>query len=133
LTRDSALRPPQQHREPPTLAELADRGFLTIREDASLFEVMTRLRGANVKVAIVRDGTANASGDSVRGLITKEQIANAVLDGVGLFSGEPDDDGYNRTANRGEGSSMRSAGSPRPRSRPVNDRVQARVQKTPSR
>jgi CBS domain containing-hemolysin-like protein len=131
LTRDSALRPPQHHQERATLAELADRRFISVREGTSLFEVMTRLRTANVRIALVTDGAANPSGDSVRGLITKEQIANAVIDSVELFSAEPDND--DQTANRREGGRSRSAGSPRSRRRALKDRVPARAEQQPSR
>ena len=42
LTRDSALRPSGQAEKPVTLADLADRRFVTVGEDMPLLDVMTR-------------------------------------------------------------------------------------------
>jgi CIC family chloride channel protein len=89
LTRDSALRPPRQCEKPLTLADLADRSFVTVREGTSLLDVITRLRTAGAPIALVTDGAGNLSGGSVRGLITKDQIASAMIDGMELFLEEP--------------------------------------------
>ncbi|HEV8060279.1 MAG TPA: chloride channel protein, partial [Gemmataceae bacterium] len=86
LTRDLALRPSQQQQKPVTLGDLADRKFITVGENAQLLEVMTRLRSAGVTVALVTDDTAKLGPGSIRGLVTREQIANAVIDGVEFFS-----------------------------------------------
>ena len=37
-------------------------------------------------VALVTDSTAKAPGEGIRGLIAKQQIATAVIDGMELFS-----------------------------------------------
>jgi CIC family chloride channel protein len=86
LTRDKALRPPGREGEPATLAERADRRFITVAEDAPLLDVMARMRAADVSVALVTDGSGAPSGRSVRGLVTKQQIASAVIDGMELFA-----------------------------------------------
>ena len=86
LTRDSALRPSGQPEKPVTLADLADRRFVTVGEDMPLLDVMTRLRAAGASVALVTDGTDKVLRRGVRGLITKQQIAGAVIDGMELFS-----------------------------------------------
>ncbi len=86
LTRDLALRPPAQQQNPITLGDLADREFITVDENAQLLDVMTRLRSAGVGVALVTDGPGSPGPASVRGLITREEIANAVIDGVEFFS-----------------------------------------------
>ena len=75
LTRDSALHPSEHDDKLVTLADLADRRFITVGEDMPLLEVMTRMRAAGASVALVADGSAALSGRSVRGLITKQQIA----------------------------------------------------------
>ena len=85
LTRDSALRPAQPL-DKVTLADLADRRFVTVGQDTPLLEVMTRLRDRRRSVALVNDGMDKVSGSGVRGLITKQQIASAVIDGMELFS-----------------------------------------------
>jgi CIC family chloride channel protein len=87
LTRDSALRPAVPSEKPIKLADLADRGYVTITEDMPLLEVMTRLHATGVSVAIVTDGASKVVVPGVRGLISKQQIANAVIEGMELFSG----------------------------------------------
>lgn len=89
LTRDLALRPAGHPGNARTLADLADRRFITVDENTPLLDVMTRLRAANVSVALVTDGAGNSPGAAVRGLITTQQIAQAVIDGMELFSEQP--------------------------------------------
>jgi CIC family chloride channel protein len=90
LTRDAALRPSRHEGNTISLADIADRRFIIVSENTPLLEVMTRLRAAHVSVALVTDGTATLLGGGVRGLITKDQIASAVIDGMELFSDELD-------------------------------------------
>ena len=71
----------------------ADRRLITVGENTPLLEVITRLRAAQVSVAVVTDGTGELTGASVRGLITKDEIATPVIDGIELFSEEPSNDG----------------------------------------
>lgn len=113
LTRDSVLRPLGQHGNPVRLADLADRRFITVGENTSLLEVMTRLRNANVSVALVADGVEELSGDSIRGLITKDQIASAVIAGMELFSEELSSDSHEQSANGGEQRRSSSNSTPR--------------------
>jgi hypothetical protein len=47
-----------------------------------ILDVMTRLRAAR---ALVTDVADKLSGDGIRGLITKQQIAGAVIDGMEPF------------------------------------------------
>jgi hypothetical protein len=84
---DWALPPSQQPEKPVTLADLADRRFVTVVEDTLLLDVMTRLRAAGASVAVVTNGTDKVLGAAVCGVITKQQIASAVIDGMELFSG----------------------------------------------
>ncbi len=89
LTRNSALRPAGSDGEPAsavTLANLAERRFVTVSEETSLLDVMTQMRAASVSVALVTDQSGKLSAGSIRGLITREQIANAVLEGMELFA-----------------------------------------------
>lgn len=86
LNRDAALRPSGHPEKPVTLADLADRRFITVGEGLPLLEVMTRLRAAGASLALVTDGTGKLSGSDVHGVITKQQIAGAVIAGMELFS-----------------------------------------------
>jgi chloride channel protein, CIC family len=116
LTRDSALRPSLQREKPVTLADLADRAFVTVGEDMPLLDVMTRLRAAGASVALVTDGTGTLSGGSVRGLVTKDRIASAVIEGMELFSEAPSTDGHEQRVDGRE----RSRSSSDNRVRPTN-------------
>jgi CIC family chloride channel protein len=87
LTRDEALRPSGQPERSVTLADLADRRFVTVDADKLLLDVIILLRAGDASVALVTDRTGKVSGDGVCGLVTKQQIANAVIDGMELFSG----------------------------------------------
>ncbi len=86
LTRDAELRPAEQATKRLTLAVLADPRFVTVCEDTPLLDVMTRMRAAGASVAVVTNGTGKTSAAGVRGLITKQQIANAVIDGMELHT-----------------------------------------------
>ena len=48
---------------------------------------MTRLPAAGASVAVVTNGTDKETGTAVCGVITEQQIASAVIDGMELFSG----------------------------------------------
>jgi CBS domain containing-hemolysin-like protein len=85
LTRDSALRPPGQEGGTVKLADLADRRYVIVGADTPLLDVLTRLRAAGASVALVADEPGSAAG-GIQGLIAKQQIANAVIDGMELFA-----------------------------------------------
>jgi CIC family chloride channel protein len=87
LTRDSALRPSQPPQKPIALADLADRKYIKVSEETPLLDLMKRLRDADVFVALVIGASGTTLDKSVRGLITKQQIASAVIDDMELFSG----------------------------------------------
>jgi len=86
LTREAVTRPSAQQEEAATLADLADPGFITVEEATPLLEVMTRLRAADATLALVTDGADRTSEESLRGVITKRSIADAVLEGMELFT-----------------------------------------------
>lgn len=66
-----------------TLGELAQRNFTVVREDAAIFEVITRMRRKRATTALVlgRDGDAS----KVVGIITREHIADSVADSISLY------------------------------------------------
>ncbi len=82
LTRDMAPRPAGTPEKPVQLADLADRRMVHVPEDMPLLEVMTRLRVGGASAALVTAG----SGQGIRGVITRQQIANAVMEGMALFA-----------------------------------------------
>ena len=80
------LRPSGNPKTALTLADLADRKFLTVGGDTPLHEVMIRLSAADADVVLVTDGSGSLSSGSVPRLITKPQVANAVIKELVVFS-----------------------------------------------
>ena len=72
LTRDSALRAPGLEEKPVTLADIAEKTFITVREGMPLLEVLTQMRAAGASVALVAEGSESVSGRNVHGLTFHE-------------------------------------------------------------
>ncbi len=89
LTRDISFRCRDLTEGPHMLREFADRSFITVGEDTPLLDVITRMRATNAAIAVVTDGIKGSMLESVRGLITKDRIATAMIDDMELFSEEP--------------------------------------------
>ena len=70
-----------------TLGELASPHFVIVREASIAFEVIRRIwaKGALMAV-VVRDGPAVPRGADIRGVITKEHVADSVADTVSAYS-----------------------------------------------
>jgi len=66
--------------------DLATRGYVTVSEDTTVFEVLTRMRRAHVSVALVKTNAPDPNRGVVIGVITKEQLADTVQAGVELFA-----------------------------------------------
>ncbi len=85
LTRSSVVRPSGNPHTSRTVAELADAKFIIVGEETPLHDVMTRAGTALVDVILVTDGFASASARTVRGLVTKTQIADAFIEELAVF------------------------------------------------
>jgi CIC family chloride channel protein len=86
LTKEAVLTPLCRLREAVTLGEIADRQYVTVAEDATLFDVMDSMRLGHVAVAMITQETRSVSPDRVKGLITKHQIGDTLAQGVELYS-----------------------------------------------
>ncbi len=86
LTRDSALRPATPEDDHACLGDLADKRFVIVHEQTPLLEAMSRMRAAGASLALVTDGSTSPTGCKIMGLITKHQIATAVMEGLEMFS-----------------------------------------------
>jgi CIC family chloride channel protein len=85
-TKDVALGALNQTGEMVTLGEVASRDYITLAQDATLFDVIAGMRANHVSVALVtRDGEATTA-DDVLGLITKCQIGDAMEQAIEIFS-----------------------------------------------
>jgi CIC family chloride channel protein len=83
--REDIVRAMQSSKTPVTMGEIANRDFLLVEEESSLFDLITRLRSSRRSVALVLAGSV-PSPDKVRGVITSETIIESVLEGLDLFS-----------------------------------------------
>ena len=68
-----------------TLGELVRRNFTVVREDAAMFDVITRMRRKDVAVALVIPRAGYADASRILGVITKEHIADSVASSIGLY------------------------------------------------
>ena len=65
-----------------TLGDIAQRDFTVAREDDIGFDVIERLWQGNGTMAVVVAGTGNPTSADVRGIISKEHVANSVAEGI---------------------------------------------------
>ena len=67
------------------VVDLAHRPFAIVRENASAFDVLTRLRRRKAAVAIVIAQEGRPRAASVRGMITRDHVAETVADSVQIY------------------------------------------------
>ena len=68
-----------------TLGELARRNFTVVREDAAVFDVITRMRRKGVATALVVARAGDSEAGRILGVITKEHVADSVANSIGLY------------------------------------------------
>ena len=68
-----------------TLGELAHRRFTVVREDAAVFDVITRMRRKDANTALVIPRAGYVEADRILGVITKEQVADSVANSIALY------------------------------------------------
>jgi CIC family chloride channel protein len=68
-----------------TLADVANRNFTIVSEDAVAFDVIDRMWRKQAMMAVVLTADAAPSGDYVRGVITKEHVADSVADSIRIY------------------------------------------------
>jgi CIC family chloride channel protein len=85
LSRERALQALVHSRKDASIAEFADQDFAVMPEDATLFGVIAAMcNRKNAAVLLAVDGKAE-SVQSVKGLISKENLGGAMIDSVELF------------------------------------------------
>jgi CIC family chloride channel protein len=86
VTRDAALGALNQSGETITLGEVACQEYITLAQDATLFDVIAGMSANHVTVALVTRDVEATTADNVLGLITKCQIGDAMEQAIELFS-----------------------------------------------
>jgi len=84
--KDAVLTARRQPGKAITMGEIANREYATLGEDSTLLDVLARLRFDHTSVFLVtNNGTGPVSADEVKGMITKQQIADAMSQTVEPF------------------------------------------------
>jgi CIC family chloride channel protein len=86
LAKDTALGCMVPVERSTTLYELAGKDFVTVSEDSTLFYVLARMRSNRASVALVTSGRDGFSLDDVKGVITRQQIGDTMMEGIELFA-----------------------------------------------
>jgi CIC family chloride channel protein len=86
IAKDAALGALGPSAKTVRLGEIAHKDYITVAEDTTLFEVIARMRSSRASVALVRRDGGAISARDVEGLITKERIADAMVEAIELFS-----------------------------------------------
>lgn len=69
-----------------TLGQAGTGNYIVVKESDSLFDLIARMHVADATVALVCDQGWPVAADQVRGIITRELLADAVVDAADLFS-----------------------------------------------
>ena len=85
VSKDSTSRSFEQSDRMITLGDIKSEDFVSVSEEATLLEILERMRYSNTSIALVTDGQSVVSTDSVKGLITRQHIGDAMTDGLDLF------------------------------------------------
>ncbi len=86
LTREAALPEPGAAAREATLAQRANRTYITVGDEMALLDVVARLQTAGATLALVSDREGPLSSRDVRGLLTKQRIAVELMEGLELFA-----------------------------------------------
>jgi CBS domain-containing protein len=77
----------QQDRTAVELAGIAARDFMTATEQTTLSDIIDRLHAMRASLVLVTDGTGSLSADKVKGVITKGELADAMVETADLYRG----------------------------------------------
>jgi predicted transcriptional regulator len=85
-TRENILSSTQQFNGTTIVGEIAAQDYITVTKDTTLLEIVARIRAERASMVLVIPTVGAVSADQVVGLITKEQIADALAETAELFS-----------------------------------------------
>jgi CIC family chloride channel protein len=70
-----------------TLADMATREYVTVADDATVFDVIVAMRQQQRSIALVTEGDALPSAHAVQGIITRQHLGEVMMSSVDLISG----------------------------------------------
>jgi CIC family chloride channel protein len=68
-----------------TASQLAVRQYATVQEDTTVEEVLAAMRAAGANVALVTDGSGTPAAGDVKGVITEQQLVQAMLNAAEFY------------------------------------------------
>ncbi len=86
VTINSALQAVRQPRQETTIAEIASQKYAVISGDTSVFEILTKIRLDGTEAFLLAPGQQENGADGVKRWISKESVAESLIDAVELFS-----------------------------------------------
>jgi predicted transcriptional regulator len=86
ITMTAALKAVRKPRQTITLAEISSREYAVISSDTSVFEILTKMRLDGTEVFLMAPGQNEAAGDGLQRWISKESIAESLIDAIELFT-----------------------------------------------
>jgi CIC family chloride channel protein len=84
IKNDAALQLSSRNGATSNLGEIADKNFQVIAESATLFSIISKMRSGHVGLFVVASASPPLSITGVKGIISKEQIADAMTETISL-------------------------------------------------
>ncbi len=86
ITISQALKAVRRPRQETTVAEIASQGYAVISADTSVFEILTKMRIDGTELFLMAPGPRDNPADGMRFWISKESIAESLIDAIELFA-----------------------------------------------
>ncbi len=86
VSREAAIRALGQNKTEISVGEIANRRFDFISDSATLFEIVARMRSGEITVLLVTRQGASRTINEVQGVVSKERVADSLIQAVELFS-----------------------------------------------
>jgi CIC family chloride channel protein len=84
VRREAALGTLKNGESSITMGKIADQNFIAVQERTALFDVLVRMRVKGASIALVTDDPSSVSSSRVKGLIWREQLADAMVEASDL-------------------------------------------------
>ena len=89
VSKHTALNALNNHENQVKLRDIANADYITVAENETLFEIINRMHLSKGSLVLVTNDVGPASATSVKGLITRQQVADVVVESAGLFLDVP--------------------------------------------
>jgi CIC family chloride channel protein len=86
ITINDALQAVRRPRQETTIAEIASQNYAVISADTSVFEILTKIRLDGTEAFLLAPGQHANAADGLQRWISKESIAESLIDAIELFS-----------------------------------------------